>query len=266
MAIRLCKSFRDIRRSFNSAYLQDTRIVRIHLVYSLLKHSHRTTSVYRIRCDIYNSHMNLTISSTTFGGLTILSMVSLLSIVMLCILINKLYMPIESVFHQLHLIECCKISAFSNAGNWIELLCLAVMSGLNLSYILDRAVNCLLLCVGGLLMKVNPVTLAGNNPVHYLLTIGAGNIRGSDIHHDYSLINMIGGFWFTSAMNDYLNFNISLFTTIIGATLLLLFQEYLQLHELSLSCNNACSTTMLVQPLLTDVELLLSSISTYTKC
>lgn len=103
-------------------------------------------------------------------------------------------MPIESVSHQLHLIECYKISGFGNAGNWIELLCLAVMSGLNLSYILDRAVNSLLVCVGGLLMKVNPVTSSGNNPIHYLLTIGGGNIRGSDIHHDYSFINMIGRF------------------------------------------------------------------------
>lgn len=112
---------------------------------------------------------------------------------MLCILMSK-YIATAYNVGQSYLLLFFKTLVYGNASNWTRLIELSIKKGLNLIYVLNRLVTSLSLSISGLVMKINPISFTGSNPIHYLIVVGSGTLYGLKRQHDYSLLNVVGRF------------------------------------------------------------------------
>jgi hypothetical protein len=192
--MRLCRCFLQTLGSSNRTFhsVQSSHI-HLEMVHKIMKHSNQRVDPFNIVSFQLYGQSSLTFVSATFGSLSILSSLSILGVVMLCILMSK-YIATAYNVGQSYLLLFFKTLVYGNASNWTRLIELSIKKGLNLIYVLNRLVTSLSLSISGLVMKINPISFTGSNPIHYLIVVGSGTLYGLKRQHDYSLLNVVGRF------------------------------------------------------------------------
>jgi hypothetical protein len=190
--MRSYRCFLQTLGSSNKASMSISSHIYLEMVHNILKHSNHRIDPLNIVGSQLSKRYNLTFISATFGSLSILSTLSVLYIGMLCILMSSFISALN--VSKSYLVQFFKTSTFGNAGNWTRLIELSIKAGLNLCYILHKLITSLSLRIVGLMMKINPISFSGSNPIHYLIIVGSGTLYGLKRQHDYSLFNVVGRF------------------------------------------------------------------------
>jgi hypothetical protein len=193
MAMRLCRCFLQTLGSSNQASIHLSCHICLEMVHKIMKHSNHRIDPFEIVGSQLNGRYNLAFVSATFGSLAILSTLSVLSVVTMCIIMSS-FTSISLNVSKSYLLQFFKTSIFGNAGNWTRLIELSIKAGMNVIYVLHKLVTSLSLSIVGLMMKINPISFAGSNPIHYFIVLGSGTLYGLKRQHDYSLFNVVGRF------------------------------------------------------------------------
>ena len=190
--MRLCRSFLQTLGFPKDVSSKGMCQLNVELVYKMFMDTKRKLDPLNMDCVYSKNNTYLTFNSPRFGSFTSLSSLSSLSLVILCTFICKLYPSIRSVSSCSYIVSLYKTFIFGNANACSDLISLAILSGLNLSYVLYRLVRCISLCVSGLIIRINPISFSGSNPIHYILVIGLSNSHLFNRQHNVNLINVVG--------------------------------------------------------------------------
>jgi hypothetical protein len=192
--MRLCRCFLHTTGCSNRVFISISSHIYLEMVHKIVKYSNQRVDPFNIVSLCLSARFNLILVSATFGSLTSLSSLSVIAVVMQCILMSKIVATSQCTSSKAYTIQFFKAFIFGNAGNCTRLIELSIRHGLNLIYVLHRLVMSCLFCISGLMMKINPISLAGSNPIHYLLLVGSGQLYGLKRQHNYSLLNVVGRF------------------------------------------------------------------------